>query len=396
MEDDKVETALSERLSSRRRFAKSLGAAALGTAVGAPLIGAAQAKAEGTLSTKEIEEHLPASVVTSSAKPFSLSPSGLTLAGTADHNQLVVKANATQSANVLVLQNSAEQSLFTVNPKGELDTRLEGAHPLHHLGNIAGAGFYAASHYFYGSNGKGPSGLAWSMGVDVAAATPYRDWFLARAEADGSLTDFLYLSNDNGNGAIASGVGVTPPYPKYALSVSGKDSDLTQGGIAIRVHTSLTGKPFALIDSASGNPFLWVDASYAFNTVAGSNGVVFKPEATNRRLISFAQEGSPAFTLYYNGPGENAGLRLRCITSGRDIFQVENTGTVYFYYPVTLGSGLADATNIKLGTSTGTKIGTATNQKLAFFGATPIVQPAKPAESYAAIIEVLEKLGLCA
>jgi len=37
--------------------------------------------------------------------------------------------------------------------------------------------------------------------------------------------------------------------------------------------------------------------------------------------------------------------------------------------------------NIKLSTSTGTKIGTATTQKLAFYNATPVVQPAAVADA---------------
>jgi hypothetical protein len=35
----------------------------------------------------------------------------------------------------------------------------------------------------------------------------------------------------------------------------------------------------------------------------------------------------------------------------------------------------ADGVNLSLGASTGTQIGTAANQKLAFFGQTPVVQP---------------------
>jgi hypothetical protein len=47
MGTDRVENALSERSLSRRGFAKNLGAAVLGTAVGAPLIGGAQTEAAG-------------------------------------------------------------------------------------------------------------------------------------------------------------------------------------------------------------------------------------------------------------------------------------------------------------------------------------------------------------
>jgi trimeric autotransporter adhesin len=44
----------------------------------------------------------------------------------------------------------------------------------------------------------------------------------------------------------------------------------------------------------------------------------------------------------------------------------------------------------------GTMSETASSQKLGFFGVTPVTQPAKPEASSKAIIEVLEKLGLCA
>jgi hypothetical protein len=42
---------------------------------------------------------------------------------------------------------------------------------------------------------------------------------------------------------------------------------------------------------------------------------------------------------------------------------------------------IPDAVDIETGTSTGTKIGTATTQKLAFYNATPVVQPAAVANA---------------
>ena len=53
---------------------------------------------------------------------------------------------------------------------------------------------------------------------------------------------------------------------------------------------------------------------------------------------------------------------------------------------------LADATNIVVDTTTGTKIGTATTQKLGFFNATPVVQPANTSD----IKDALTDLGLLA
>jgi hypothetical protein len=53
-----------------------------------------------------------------------------------------------------------------------------------------------------------------------------------------------------------------------------------------------------------------------------------------------------------------------------------------------------DGRNIQVGSTTGTMIGTGSNQKLGFFGATPIVKPSTPAATSAAIIALLQALGL--
>jgi hypothetical protein len=53
---------------------------------------------------------------------------------------------------------------------------------------------------------------------------------------------------------------------------------------------------------------------------------------------------------------------------------------------------LADAGNITVGTTTGTKIGTATTQKLGFYDATPVVQPAAVADATTAI-DVITQLN---
>jgi len=53
---------------------------------------------------------------------------------------------------------------------------------------------------------------------------------------------------------------------------------------------------------------------------------------------------------------------------------------------------LGDASNIAVGTTTGTEIGTATTQKLGFYGATPVVQPAAATDIKTALVS----LGLLA
>jgi hypothetical protein len=53
---------------------------------------------------------------------------------------------------------------------------------------------------------------------------------------------------------------------------------------------------------------------------------------------------------------------------------------------------LFDGANIVLGTTTGSKVGTATTQKLGFYNATPVVQPALTAD----LLDSLQGLGLVA
>jgi len=54
------------------------------------------------------------------------------------------------------------------------------------------------------------------------------------------------------------------------------------------------------------------------------------------------------------------------------------------------GMTIADGTDIVLDTTTGTKIGTDPTQKLAFFNATPITQPAANADTSGATLPNLE------
>lgn len=68
-----------------------------------------------------------------------------------------------------------------------------------------------------------------------------------------------------------------------------------------------------------------------------------------------------------------------------------NDGTCLYINEGTLASAdfnavpstIADGNNISLGTSSGTKIGTSASQKLGFFNATPVVQPASADQAVA-------------
>lgn len=54
-------------------------------------------------------------------------------------------------------------------------------------------------------------------------------------------------------------------------------------------------------------------------------------------------------------------------------FTTDGSGNIAIRFVI---SSLYDGANIAVGSTTGTQIGTASTQKLGFFGATPVVQPA--------------------
>lgn len=91
--------------------------------------------------------------------------------------------------------------------------------------------------------------------------------------------------------------------------------------------------------------------------------------ATGISITSAAAAGGVAVAVLSSGTNEN--LTIDAKGSGTISLNATGTGTV------TIGSSLTvSAKNIITDTSTGTKIGTATTQKLGFFNATPVVQPA--------------------
>ena len=64
-------------------------------------------------------------------------------------------------------------------------------------------------------------------------------------------------------------------------------------------------------------------------------------------------------------------LKQGAVTAGTGTF----SSTLQVTGAATLTGGIADATNIPLGTTTGTQLGTAATQKLGLWAAPPVVQP---------------------
>ncbi|CAB4131042.1 hypothetical protein UFOVP124_52 [uncultured Caudovirales phage] len=158
--------------------------------------------------------------------------------------------------------------------------------------------------------------------------------------------------------------GTSAALPSTSLSVS------VAGGIFLNAsgnQTTYSGGTFAL--SASSTTMLWLDDSgvlYSGSTYP--TGTQFLPLATVTTGTSTVTAISDDRIFWRTFGGSASG------------------------YIGKAGDTLGDGSNFALGTTTGTRIGTATTQKLAFFAATPIVQPGSTTDLRTALIN----LGLLA
>ena len=171
--------------------------------------------------------------------------------------------------------------------------------------------------------------------------------------------------------------------------------------------TSTTTKPQVVIEPTGTTSTSWSTCGTGLGVNAASgfvgNLLDLQINGTSRAVVTGAGRvgigtTSPAYALDVASSGKvfaNSGFRLGTGYSAIDVatgatglFLSGAEGVInhVFINPsgrVGIGTGspssllhLADAGNITVGTTTGTKIGTATTQKIGFYNATPVVQPA--------------------
>jgi hypothetical protein len=104
-------------------------------------------------------------------------------------------------------------------------------------------------------------------------------------------------------------------------------------------------------------------------TYPGAVSQPMTPSTTNYLYLDLTNSG----VLVINSTGfpSTAHVRLATVVAGSSSITSITDARVAFHV---VGS-FADGVNLSLGASSGTQIGTAANQKLAFFGQTPVVQP---------------------
>jgi len=143
----------------------------------------------------------------------------------------------------------------------------------------------------------------------------------------------------------------------------GEGNAMVTGALGVGITASLQGNIH--LHAASGNSIIRI--TNAATGSGGSDGLYFGQLAgTGALLIN----------------QENASLVLG--TNNASILTLTAAGDL----------SLAEAADLVFGTTTGTKIGGAANQKLGFYGATPIIQQTGVAETVAAIRTALINLGL--
>ena len=161
-------------------------------------------------------------------------------------------------------------------------------------------------------------------------------------------------------------VGIGTSSPGYRLDVAGQARILSQGSdSALEIGTGTTTNQTAYLD-------LVTDTTYSdagLRILRGGAGANSDAEIRHR--------GTGALSIV----AQEAGT-LRFLTTDTERARIDPSGNVGIGVssPNSLVE-LADAGNITVGTTTGTKIGTATTQKLGFYNATPVVQPAAVADA---------------
>jgi len=112
--------------------------------------------------------------------------------------------------------------------------------------------------------------------------------------------------------------------------------------------------------------------------------------AQSTALITLNRNGSGSAILFQdNGTAPTVG-RLSNITANNSLALQNSTGaTTYYEFGATLFT-LRNGIDLVVGTTNGTRIGTATTQKLGFWNATPVVQPAANPDTSGATLAGLE------
>jgi hypothetical protein len=203
--------------------------------------------------------------------------------------------------------------------------------------------------------------------------------------------------------ASGSGAGITNFYGIFIdSSIDGKGTNkwaIKSDSVNPSVLAGSLQAPLVLVGSSANPTAARVEARDTSNpafgaTFSNSEYGTWKPTANGVQVFDaagaapefqFKQKlhvilGSEQLRIEYNSSNY---YTTEVTSTGGVIYNAVGSGAGFtFQDPVTISGGgliIADGLNVQLASTTGTKIGTANTQKLGFWGATPIAQPASAA-----------------
>lgn len=265
-------------------------------------------------------------------------PSGLLhVKGTADDQQLIVQGNATQTTNPFEVWKSDNTVVTSISNAGLLTV----ASGVTSGGNVILNNDLSYAVKDSGGTTRNCLSITSSDILEIGAKTSVAtvDFFAGTTTKVGSWT--------------TTGLGI-------GLGAS------TAPATMLDIGTNVNPAVFRLrrIDAAIvANDAIGRIEFYAADTSTTSNFIVADIEAQATNTIS--TDINPGRLIFRTTPVGVAGVPTEVfrLTQAQDI-------------------EIADGNDIVLQTTTGTKIGTATTQKLAFFNATPVVQPSAYTQTY--------------
>ena len=152
---------------------------------------------------------------------------------------------------------------------------------------------------------------------------------------------------------IAGNVGVNKTNPSVPLDVVGAGA--ISGALAVGGTLSVLNK------------ILGTQTAFVLDIQPGGGGSFTRILDTNGALVQTFKAGEGSNNAIYKPAGTTYLQSWYTSTDSTTLaMRIDGSGNLQF----------SDASNIILGTTTGTKIGTAATQKLGFFNAVPVVQPA--------------------
>ena len=168
--------------------------------------------------------------------------------------------------------------------------------------------------------------------------------------------------------------------PAMRVRLKGSNVGISEATPLFPLHVSSTITSTALQVQCTAN-----------DSASGADITLYR----RRGASTVGQNGDLLSTIYWRGHNDNATTEqvdyaavegsIVSVTNnsefGQLAFKVQNSGTMSTRLTLQAATlTLADALNIAVNTTTGTKIGTSTTQKLGFYNATPVVQPAAIAD----------------